>query len=58
MKTTIHLEYDGKAARLPLQSPKRAATPPAVQRRTSAGAVNNARIFNAARRVDPKAVTP
>lgn len=58
MTTTIHLEYDGKAARLPLQSPKRAATPPAVQRRTSAGAVNNARIFNAARRVDPKTITP
>jgi hypothetical protein len=57
MTTTIHIEYEGKAARLPLQSPKRTTTPPAVQRRTGAGAVNNVRIFNAARRVDPKAIT-
>jgi hypothetical protein len=54
MTTTIHLEYDGKAARLPLQSPKRATPPPAVQRRTSAGAVHNVRVFNAAKRIDPK----
>ncbi len=54
MTTTIHLEYDGKAARLPLQSPKRATPPPAVQRRTSAGAVYNVRVFNAAKRIDPK----
>jgi hypothetical protein len=58
MTTAIHIEYEGKAARLPLQSPKRVKTPPAVQRRTVAGAVNNVRIFNAARRVDPKAITP
>jgi hypothetical protein len=58
MTTTIHIEYEGKAARLPLQSPKRVKTLPAVQRRTVAGAVNNVRIFNAARRVDPKAITP
>ena len=54
MTTTIHLEYDGKAARLPLQSPKRATPPPAVQRRTSAGAVHNVRVFNAAKKIDPK----
>ena len=40
MTTTIHLEFEGKAARLPLQSPKRTKVPSAVQRRTAAGAVN------------------
>jgi hypothetical protein len=58
MTTTIHLEFEGKTARLPLQSPKRTKVPPAVQRRTNAGAVTNVRIFNAARRVDPKTLTP
>lgn len=53
MTTTIHLEYDGKAARLPLQSPKRAKTAPAVQRRTSTGVVNNIRVFNAAKKINP-----
>jgi hypothetical protein len=57
MTTTIHIEYDGKAARLPLQSPKRTTMPPAVQRRTIVGSVSNVRIFNAARRVDPKTLT-
>lgn len=54
MTTTIHLEYEGKAARLPLQSPKRAQTLPAMQRRTTAGAVHNVRIFNAAQKIDAK----
>ena len=57
MTTTIHLEYEGKAARLPLQSPKRTKVAPAIQRRTTAGAVNNVRIFNAARRVDLKSLS-
>jgi hypothetical protein len=58
MTTTIHLEFEDKAARLPLQSPKRTKVVPAIQRRTAAGAVNNFRIFNAARRVDPKSLSP
>jgi len=58
MTTTIHLEFEDKAARLPLQSPKRSKVAPAIQRRTAAGAVNNFRIFNAARRVDPKSLSP
>ena len=58
MTTTIHLEFEDKAARLPLQSPKRSKVAPAIQRRTTAGAVNNFRIFNAARRVDPKNLSP
>ena len=57
MTTTIHLEYEGKAARLPLQSPKRSKVAPAIQRRTTVGAVNNVRIFNAARRVDLKSLS-
>ena len=57
MTTTIHLEFEGKAARLPLQAPKRSKTLPTVQRRTSAGFVNNVRIFNAAKRIDPNHLT-
>lgn len=57
MTTTIHLEYEGKAARLPLQSPKRATQVPAVQRRTSAGAVHNVRVFNASKKIDPKDIS-
>ena len=57
MTTTIHLEYEGKSARLPLQSPKRAKTPPLIQRRTSTGGVVNVRIFNAARRLDARALS-
>lgn len=57
MITTIHLEYDGKSARLPLQALKPARAVPAVQRRTSAGVVSNVRIFNAARRIDPGNLT-
>lgn len=52
MTTTIHLEFDGKSARVPLQSPKRAKTLPVVQRRTATGAVTNARIFNGTRKID------
>ena len=58
MTTTIHLEFEGKAARLPLQAPKRSKTLPTVQRRTSAGFVTNVRIFNAAKRIDPNHLTP
>lgn len=57
MTTTIHLEYEGKSARLPLQSPKRAKTSAVIQRRTSTGGVVNVRIFNAARHVDVGALS-
>ena len=57
MNTTIHLEYEGKTARLPLQSPKRAKAEPVIQRRTSSGSVTTARIFNANSKVNPATFT-
>ena len=57
MTTMIHLEYEGKTARLPLQSPKRAKAEPVMQRRTSSGTVTNARIFNAASRLNAESFT-
>ena len=57
MNTTIHLEYEGKTARLPLQSPKRAKAEPVIQRRTSSGSVTTARIFNATSKVNPATFT-
>lgn len=57
MTTTIHLEYEGKTARLPLQSPKRANAEPVMQRRTSSGMVTNTRVFNAASKVSAAAFT-
>lgn len=53
MNTTIHLEYEGKAARFPLQSPKRKNPEPSVEKRTAAGRVSRVRVFNANRKPEP-----
>jgi hypothetical protein len=53
MTTTIHLEFEGKAARFPLQSPKRKNPAPLVERRTPVGRVTRVRLFNAARKPEP-----
>jgi hypothetical protein len=57
MTTTIHLEYEGKTARLPLQSPKSANEKQVMHRRTSSGIVTNTRVFNAASKVSAAAFT-
>ena len=57
MNTTIHIEFDGKAARFPLQSPKRKSPAPLVERRTPAGRVARVRLFNAARKPEPADLT-
>jgi hypothetical protein len=57
MNTLLHLEFEGKSARFPLQSPKRKNAPAHVERRTSAGHVTRVRLFTAARKPDPAALT-
>jgi hypothetical protein len=57
MNTTIHMEFEGKAARFPLQSPKRKNPPPLIERRTPVGRVSRVRLFNAARKPEPNDLT-
>ena len=55
----IHFEYEGKAARLSLQSLKREKPQPAVRRRTSTGDVSIFRVFNGhSQSIDKAKLTP
>lgn len=55
----IHFEYEGKAARLSLQSLKREKPQPAVRRRTSTGDVSTFRVLNGhSQSIDKAKLTP
>ena len=55
----IHFEYEGKAARLSLQSLKREKAQPAVRRRTSTGEVSMVRVLNGqSQSIDKEKLTP
>jgi len=55
----IHFEYEGKAARLSLQSLKREKAKPAVRRRTSTGEVYSTRVLNGQYQgIDKEKLTP
>lgn len=51
MKTVVHLEYEGRSARLSMQLPKRKKAPLNLERRTSSGLVTSVRLFNATRKL-------
>ena len=55
----IHFEYEGKAARLSLQSLKREKSKPAVRRRTGSGEVSLVRVLNGqSQTIDKEKLTP
>jgi hypothetical protein len=54
---TIHFDYEGKTARLVLQSLKKEKASASVRRATSKGDVSGQRIMNGIRAVDPASVS-
>ena len=56
--TEFHIEFEGKAARLPLQSLRRTKTERPLERRTPTGIIGTRRIFSGVSALDAHTLTP